>query len=478
MNSCKPDYPKESTRRLTGVQSQYARNIIRDIMYFRTIFLSVIFVVLLSLHGSATIVNDSSYIPSELSKTCDLAITGSITPVTAEMDSPFTASIQLINYGPGVAKDIQIDYYLKKFNESEEKPVWIHQKTATEIPAFYQDLVTFSVPLPGGIEPGKYSLYSTIQTSSPDRNTSNNIYTSILPIDIRKAYSSSVSGLSDLRVTIDDVSSGVTAPGYPLTINYTVSNAGDIDSGTFHVGFFFSKDSRIEASDLKLWDEIYYHAYPGMTEPGSSTDIIPDTIPPGDYYLGAIIDFTHMVRETDDQDNFILYPGQIHLADMHAPVDEQFLGEVSGYIAVKTNLYRQYRNLPNLTYDLALGDIAISHSLDMAERGYFAHETPEGIDPTARADREQYPTTRRLSDGSIRTGIAENIIKISSGYTIGKQFSGFVDPSNPQEVADVMMIEWISSPEHNKNLINPDIEKTGVGVAYDGEFFYATQNFY
>ncbi len=447
-------------------------------MYFRTIFLFIIIVFLSVLQGSASTINESPFTPSELSKTCDLAITGSLTPVIAEMGSPFTASIQLINYGPGEAKDIQIDYYLAKYNESEHNPIWIHQKTAEEIPAFYQDMVSFSVNLPGGIEPGQYTLYSTIQTSSTDRNSSNNEYASMLPVDVRKAYSSSVSGLSDLRVTIDEISTHESAPGYPLTINYTISNSGDTDAGTFHVGFFLSQDSLIDASDLKLWDEIYYHAYPGMTEPGSSTDIIPDTIPPGDYYLGSIVDFTHMVRETDDQNNLFLYPGQIHLADLTPPIDEKFLGEVSGYIAVKTNLYRQFRNLPNLTYDLALGDIAISHSLDMADRGYFAHETPEGIDPTGRADREHYPTSRRLADGSIRTGIAENIIKISSGYTIGKQFSGFVDPTSPQEVADVMMIEWISSPEHNKNLINPDIEQIGIGVAYDGGFFYATQNFY
>jgi len=40
------------------------------------------------------------------------------------------------------------------------------------------------------------------------------------------------------------------------------------------------------------------------------------------------------------------------------------------------------------------------------------------------------------------------------------------------------MTEWINSPEHNKNLINPTIEEIGVDVRYDGEFFYATQNFF
>jgi uncharacterized protein YkwD len=83
-----------------------------------------------------------------------------------------------------------------------------------------------------------------------------------------------------------------------------------------------------------------------------------------------------------------------------------------------------------------------------------------------------------ISGGLERTGIAENIVKISSGHSVGKGYSGFVDPSDPQAVADVMMVEWISSPAHNENLVNKDIDRIGVGVTYDGEYFYGTQNFF
>lgn len=114
----------------------------------------------------------------------------------------------------------------------------------------------------------------------------------------------------------------------------------------------------------------------------------------------------------------------------------------------------------------------------MIQRAYFSHYTPEGIDPTGRAELMGYEVTRRMDDGSIRTGIAENIIRIAAGHTVGKAYTGFVDPTTPEDVADIMMIEWINSPEHNKNLINPTIEKIGIGTRYDGEYFYATQNFF
>jgi uncharacterized protein YkwD len=422
--------------------------------------------------------NNSTIIPSELTRTTDLAIIGSITPHTAEMQSPLSASILLMNNGPAAAKEVQIDYYLARKNATGSTPVWIHQKTAEVIPAFYQDMVSFTVPLPGGIDPGPYSLFSTIRTTTPDRNQTNNEYLSGQPINVKSEFFTPAPGLSDLGVKINSVSPSETGPDYPFTINYTVSNLGNSDAGTFHTGFYLSQDQVIEPSDLKIWDEVYYQAYPGMSEPGSATDIIPSHIPPGDYYLGAIADFTNMVLESDEENNSDLCQTPVRILDLAPPVTEEFLSRVTGYIAVKTNLYRQYRNLPNLSYDPVLGDIAIAHSRDMAERGYFSHVTPEGVDPTGRAEKVKYPTTRRIDDGTTRSGIAENIIKISSGYTIGKKYSGFVDPTDPEEVADVMMIEWISSPQHNKNLVDPSIERIGAGVTYNGEYFYGTQNFF
>lgn len=422
-----------------------------------------------------TTISNTSH--SELLLTTDLAISGSITPRTAEMGSPFSADIEVINAGPAPADGIRINYYLVQYNTTGSEPIWIHQKTADKIPAFYKDLVPFTIDIPGGITPGQYSLFATISTTTTDRNLSNNEYLSQLPINVKPSLSGSPSGLPDLSLRLDSISTSEVSPGYPLTINYTVLNSGTGDAGTFHVGFYLSPDPEIKPSDLKLWDEVYYHASPGMVESGVSTDLVPLEIPPGEYYLGAIADFTNMVTESDENNNTAIYGTPVTVLEGHQ-VDAEFLDKVAGYIAVKTNLYRQYRNLPNLSYDYDLADVAKGHSIDMASRHYFSHISPEGADPTDRADAVKYETTKRLADGTIRTGIAENIVKISGGYTVGFGYSGFVDSSNPEAVADVMMIEWISSPEHNQNLINPGVDRIGVGVAYDGDYFYATQNFY
>jgi uncharacterized protein YkwD len=448
-------------------------------------FSHLLFYILLFLLLTGVVTSDStnntsfSTTPqSGLALTTDVGIFDSHTPDVAEMETPFSAGIGIINNGPAAAEEIQIDYYLVRYNETDARPIWLHQKTADEIPAFYKNVVDFTVDLPGGITPGLYTLFSTIHTTTVDRNLSNNQYLSKTPIKIKKSISSITAEKADLSVNIDSISSSETAPGYPFTINYTVFNTGNETAGTFHVGFYLSSDQNIEPSDIRLWDEIYYKAYPGMKEPGESIDIIPAEVPPGEYYPGAIIDFTNMVPETDEENNTANFDIPVKILQTSPPVDENFLSRVSGYIVLKTNKYRQYRGLSNLSYDLNLADIARLHSIDMATRNYFAHATPEGVDPDGRAEAAKYDIIKRRTDGSIRTGIAENIVKISGGYIIGEGYSGFVDPSDPQAVADAMMVEWISSPEHDENLINPDIDRIGVGVAYNGEYFYATQNFY
>lgn len=444
--------------------------------------LPVLLILLISCWGMADI-NETAPIEvnathADLLFTTDLALTGSITPSTVEMGSPLSAVIGVMNAGPAPAEKIRINYYLVRYNESEAVPIWIHQKVADLIPAFYQDTVSFTINTPSGIAPGRYNLYTTISTTATDRNLSNNEFLSQAPIEIRQAIPRSTTGLPDLSLKIDSVSSIDLASGYPLTIGYTVMNTGDGEAGTFHVGFYLSPDPDIDPSDLKLWDEVYYQASPNMAESGVATDLVPADIPPGEYYLGGIVDFTNMVLESDKDTNVFRYDTPVVVHDLSHPVDEAFLEKVAGYLAVKTNLYRQYRGLPELSYDHDLSEIARMHSIDMASRQFFSHETPEGTDPTGRAEAAKYTTVRRLSDGTIRTGIAENIVKISGGYIIGFGYSGFVDSSNPEAVADVMMIEWISSPEHNKNLIHTDVDRIGVGVAYDGDYFIATQNFY
>ncbi len=55
-----------------------------------------------------------------------------------------------------------------------------------------------------------------------------------------------------------------------------------------------------------------------------------------------------------------------------------------------TNQERLNHGLSQLAIDSEITQVARGHSSDMAEREYFAHETPEGLTPTDRAEQKGY----------------------------------------------------------------------------------------
>jgi uncharacterized protein YkwD len=112
------------------------------------------------------------------------------------------------------------------------------------------------------------------------------------------------------------------------------------------------------------------------------------------------------------------------------------------------NQVRAREGLIPLQRDGAVDRVARAHSHDMVARGYFAHETPEGLTPPDR-----------LARGGV-TGIS------LAGENVGLTNRG--DPN--REIVG----NWLASPVHRQNLLAPMFNVTGIGVARaaDGTFFY------
>lgn len=119
----------------------------------------------------------------------------------------------------------------------------------------------------------------------------------------------------------------------------------------------------------------------------------------------------------------------------------------------KTNEARVQNGLVALTWDPVLCLMARTHSQEMAERGYFAHETPEGLEPKDRV--------RALGILHFRV-LAENI-----AYN-----KGFADPG-------AFAVErWMTSGGHRANILYVGFQASAIGsyVAADGTV-YLTQVF-
>lgn len=119
----------------------------------------------------------------------------------------------------------------------------------------------------------------------------------------------------------------------------------------------------------------------------------------------------------------------------------------------KTNEARVQNGLRPLAWDPLLCKMARIHSEDMARRGYFAHETPEGLEPKDRG--------RALGLLHFRV-LAENI-------AFNK---GFADPG-------AFAVErWMTSGGHRANILYIGFQASAIGsyVAADGSV-YLTQVF-
>jgi uncharacterized protein YkwD len=114
---------------------------------------------------------------------------------------------------------------------------------------------------------------------------------------------------------------------------------------------------------------------------------------------------------------------------------------------------RRAAGLLPLLHSEALARVARAHSRDMAQRGYFGHEAPDGRGP---ADRVR-------DAGIAYAKVAENVA----------QNQGWEDPVRQA------MDGWLQSPGHRANLLDPDFTHTGVGIEIDAEAgrFFFTQLF-
>ena len=121
-------------------------------------------------------------------------------------------------------------------------------------------------------------------------------------------------------------------------------------------------------------------------------------------------------------------PEELELEELHAAWAAEVLERV--------NAVRKAEGLDALRRDGRAERAAQGHALDMAERGYFNHVTPEG---TTLGERCEAARVKHY-------GVGENIAR---------------GQPTPREV----MESWLKSPGHRENLLKAKWTKLGVGLA-------------
>ena len=142
--------------------------------------------------------------------------------------------------------------------------------------------------------------------------------------------------------------------------------------------------------------------------------------------------------------------------------DEKYLQDIASKIHVLINKERTSRGLSSFIWNPTISKASINHSNDMANRGYFEHDSPEGHDFTWRYSQVGF--TCSVSQGSWIYGGAENIMYMEGYYGV-------------DTIAEETVNGWMNSPGHRENILTPYFKSQGIGVAQSGNEIYATQNF-
>jgi len=126
--------------------------------------------------------------------------------------------------------------------------------------------------------------------------------------------------------------------------------------------------------------------------------------------------------------------------------EQSDIGEFESQVVELTNQERANHGLEPLEIDPQLSEVAEAKSNDMAENGYFSHNSPT----------YGSPFDMMHSFGVDYQTAGENIAR---------------GQSTAQQVVD----GWMNSPGHRENILNPDFTHIGVGYDEDGNFW--TQQF-
>ncbi len=115
------------------------------------------------------------------------------------------------------------------------------------------------------------------------------------------------------------------------------------------------------------------------------------------------------------------------------------------------NAYRRRHRLPPVRAYHKLDGFARSHSRYLAKQCACNHD---------------YFTAR-----------SERIMKVTGTNHVGENCIQYPSPEYNDSIAVRLIEEWMESPEHRANILNPAFSKIGIGVVIRGRYIYATQIF-
>lgn len=162
-------------------------------------------------------------------------------------------------------------------------------------------------------------------------------------------------------------------------------------------------------------------------------------------------------------------------------LDRQLLTRL---IVKYTNEKRREHDLQPVKPNADLARLARKHSADMAEGKYFSHTTrnESGDVPFSKRVELEELGFRRTAENIALQPVVESKRVVTRTSPSGEETRNVTkDVSTYRELARKTVKGWMESPGHRKNLLTPEFNRIGIGVAVgkkDGSpYVYITQDF-
>ena len=177
--------------------------------------------------------------------------------------------------------------------------------------------------------------------------------------------------------------------------------------------------------------------------------------------------------------------GENGAPDLQAQLQEQIAYVRSNAATLAASIHnlineeRRKAGLDRLGWDQALANIALSHSMDMGERDYFDHISPEGKDFADRYTEHGYHLDTRIGDHIYVGGENLALTNVVRSYTYDQDTGEVLEYkfNDLDELARSTVQGWMESPGHRENILTPfSREGLGAYVTDEGEI-YITEDF-
>ncbi len=109
------------------------------------------------------------------------------------------------------------------------------------------------------------------------------------------------SGIDAIMIDVSAPSTGVI--GTSISVNATVKNQGVKTMPGFYVGLYISDDAIITTSDIRIGTAFISSLAADLSRTVTTSVLIPSTLDPDRYYIGAIADYNYSCKETDETNN-------------------------------------------------------------------------------------------------------------------------------------------------------------------------------